>query len=210
MKMKTLQNRAGGTPPGSPDEVVSRLRPRGWLTGSSIPPVVPRTWTNADGVRGFALVEVVIALAIITLLFNGVITAYVQAGRSAEWAGYSLAAQAIGTQQIEQARAGVWDGVKLNELTNLNLLSWSYNASTRVGTGYTTNILDVPVSGTNFVIVTNYVTIKMLDLTGFTNVQVQMVTVDTVWPLLSRTGTRLFTNRTANYFGPDNRDVSSL
>jgi prepilin-type N-terminal cleavage/methylation domain-containing protein len=178
---------------------------------SSLRPVLSRTRTSAEGVRGFTLVEVVIALAIITLLFNGIITAYVQASRSAEWAGYSLAAQAVGIQQIEQARSGVWDySIGKNELTNLNLLSWSYNAATRVGTGYTTNILDVPISGTNFVIVTNFVTLKILNLTGFTNVQVQMVSVDTVWPLLSRSGTRLFTNRTASYFGPDNRDMSSL
>ena len=62
---------------------------------------------------------------------------------------------------------------------------WTYNAATRVGTGYTTNVLDVPVSGTNIVVATNFVTVKMLNLTGLTNVQVQMVTVDTVWPFTS-------------------------
>ena len=171
---------------------------------------VTRSSSKTGTFRGFTLVEVVVALAIITLLFSGILTAYIQSNRRAEWSGYSLAAQAVGIQQIEQARAGVWDGQKLNELTNLNLLSWSYNATTRVGTGYTTNILDLPVSGTNIVVVTNFVTVKMLDLTGFTNVQVQMVSVDTVWPFCSRSGTRLFTNRTASYFGPDNRDMSSL
>jgi prepilin-type N-terminal cleavage/methylation domain-containing protein len=172
---------------------------------------VSRTWTSAEGVRGFTLVEVVMALAIITLLFSGILTAYVQASRSAEWAGYSLAAQAIGIQQIEQARSGVWDfSIGKNEITNLNLLSWSYNTTTRVGTGYTTSVLDVPISGTNVVVVTNFVTVKMLNLTGFTNVQVQMVAVDTVWPLVTPSGTRLFTNRTASYFGPDNRDMTSL
>ena len=50
----------------------------------------------------------------------------------------------------------------------------------------------------------------MLNLTGLPNVQVQMVTVDTVWPFLTLHGRRLFTNRTASYFGPDNRDASSL
>ena len=211
MKMKTLLNRAGGTPPGSPDEALSSLRPCGWLAGSSFPPVVSRTRTSAEGVSGFTLVEVVIALAIITLLFSGVLTAYVQSSRSAEWAGYSLAAQAVSIQQIEQARSGVWDySIGKNELTNLNLLSWSYNATTQVGTGFTTNVLDLPVSGTNIVVVTNFVTIKTLNLTGFTNVQVQMVTVDTVWPFMKGSRRLLFTNRTASYFGPDNRDNSSL
>lgn len=179
---------------------------------SGLRPVLSRTRTSAEGVRGFTLVELVIALAILTLVFSGILTAYVQASRSAEWAGYSLAAQAIGIQQIEQARSAVWDySVGKNELLTMsNLLSWSYNATTRVGTGYTTSVLDVPISGTNNVVVTNFVTIKMLNLTGFTNVQVQMVSVDTVWPFLSRSGSRLFTNRTASYFGPDNRDMSSL
>jgi prepilin-type N-terminal cleavage/methylation domain-containing protein len=209
--MKTVINSAGGIPPGSPDEGASRLRPCGWLAVSSHPPVLSRNGTSAKGVGGFTLVEVVIALAIITLFFNGIITAYVQASRSAEWAGYSLAAQAIGIQQIEQARSGVWDySISKNDLTNLNLLSWSYNTTTRVGTGYTTSVLDVPISGTNVVVVTNFVTVKTLNLTGFTNVQVQMVAVDTVWPFFTRSGTRLFTNRTASYFGPDNRDATSL
>jgi prepilin-type N-terminal cleavage/methylation domain-containing protein len=160
---------------------------------------------------GFTLVEVVVALAIATLLFSGILASYIQSSRQTEWAGYSLAAQAIGIHQIEQARSGVWDySIGKNELTNLNLQSWSYNAATRVGTGYTTDILDLPVAGTNVVMVTNFVTVKVLSLSGFTNAQVQMVAVDTVWPFTSYTGRRLFTNRTATYFGPDNRDLSSL
>jgi hypothetical protein len=157
------------------------------------------------------LVEVVVAVAIIAVVFGGILTAYIQSARQAEWAGYSLAAQSYGIHQIEQARSAVWDySIGKNELTNLNLLAWTYNATTKVGTGYTTNILDLPISGTNIVVATNYVTVKTLNLTGFTNVQVQMVTVDTVWPFLARSGTRYFTNRTATYFGPDNRDMSSL
>jgi prepilin-type N-terminal cleavage/methylation domain-containing protein len=167
--------------------------------------------TNADRLRGFTLIEVMVALAISGLLFSGIISAYIQTSRQAEWSGYSLAAQAIGIQQIEQARSGVWDfSISKNELTNLNLRSWSYNATTKVGTGYTTNVLDLPISGTNIVMATNFVTVRMLGLTGLANVQVQMVTVDTVWPFPTRHGTRLFTNRTASYFGPDNRDASSL
>jgi prepilin-type N-terminal cleavage/methylation domain-containing protein len=160
---------------------------------------------------GFTLVEVLVSLGIVTLLFSGILTAYIQSSRQAEWAGYSLAAQAIGIQQLDQARSGIWDdSINKNELTNLNLFSWSYNATTRVGTGYTTNVLDVPISGTNIVIATNFVTVKLLSLTGLTNMQIQMVTVDTVWSFLTSTGRRLFTNRTASYFGPDNRDASSL
>ncbi len=164
-----------------------------------------------DRLRGFTLVEVMVALGIVTLLFSGILSAYIQTSRQAEWAGYSLAAQAIGIQQIEQARSGVWDfSISKNELTNLNLLSWQYNAATKVGTGYSTNVLDIPISGTNVVMATNFVTVKMLSLTGLANVQVQMVTVDTVWAFPTAHGRSLFTNRIANYYGPDNRDASSL
>ncbi len=169
-------------------------------------------YTKAGTLRGFTLAEVLISLAIVTVLFSGIVTAYVQSAQQAEWAGYSLAAQAVGVQQIEQARSAVWDySINKNELTNLNLRAWSYNATTRVGTGYITNVLDLPISGTNVVVVTNYVTVKMLNLTGVTNVQVQMVTVDTVWPFWAFRGrVCYFTNRTASYFGPDSRDASSL
>lgn len=160
---------------------------------------------------GFTLVEVIVSLAILGLLFGGILTAYIQATRQAEWAGYSLAAQSASIQQIEQARSGVWDySIGKNELTNLSLLAWNYNAGTKILTGYTTNVLDLPVSGVNAVLVTNYVTVKLLNVTGIANVQVQMVTVDTVWPFTTFHGRQLFTNRTASYFGPDNRDASSL
>jgi prepilin-type N-terminal cleavage/methylation domain-containing protein len=166
---------------------------------------------KARTVQGFTLVEVVMAVAILALVFSGIITAYIQANRRAEWTGYSLAAQALGIHQIEQARSAVWDfSLGKNEITNLNLLSWSYNTTTKVGAGYATNVLDLPVSGTNVVVATNFVTVKMLNLSGLSNVQVQMVIVDTVWPFLTGGQKRLYTNRTASYFGPDNRDASSL
>lgn len=162
--------------------------------------------------RGFTLVEVMISLGIIAVVFGAILTAYIQMGRQAEWTGYSLASQAVGIQQIEQARSAVWDySIGKNELTNLNLTGWTYNATTKVGKGYATSVLDLPISGTNAVVVTNFVTVKLLNLTGLPNVQVQMVMVETVWPLRTlRYGQRLYTNTTATYFGPDNRDASSL
>ena len=167
--------------------------------------------TRSQTVRGFTLVEVVVSLGIVTLVFSGILVAYIQSTRRAEWSGYSLAAQSLSIQQIEQARSAVWDySIAKNELTNLNLRSWTYNSTTKVGTGYITNVLDLPISGNNRVVATNFVTVKMLNLTGLANVQVQMVTVDTVWPFPTAKGIRLFTNRTASYFGPDNRDASSL
>jgi hypothetical protein len=170
-----------------------------------------RTASRAAALQGITLVEVVLSLLIVTIVFSGIITAYIQATRKAEWSGYSLAAQAFGIHQIEQARAAVWDySISKNELTNLTLSSWTYNTSSKTGTGYTTGTLDLPIAGTNITVATNFVTVKLYNVTGVSNVQVQMVMVDTVWPFPTRTGPRLFTNRTASYFGPDNRDISSL
>ena len=177
--------------------------------GFEVEALKPRMSTELLG--GFTLVEVLVSLGIVTVLFGGILSAYIQTSRQAEWAGYSLAAQSLGILQIEQARSGVWDySISKNELTNLNLFSWTYNATTKTGTGYSTSVLDLPVSGTNIVVATNFVTVMMLNVSGLSNVQVQMVKVETVWPFQTLHGKRYFTNRTASYFGPDNRDASSL
>lgn len=161
--------------------------------------------------KAFTLVEVVVALAIAALVLGGILNAYIQAGTQTEWAGYSLAAQSIGIQAIEQARSAVWDNsIGKNELTNMYLTAWSYDAGSKIGRGYSTRVLDVPTSGTNVVMATNFVTVKMLTLTGASQVQIQMISVDTVWLFRDYRGRRLMTNQIATYFGPDNRDVSSL
>lgn len=164
---------------------------------------------------GFTLAEVVISIAVTGLVFGGVLTGYVQSARRAEWTGYSLAAQALAIQQIEQARSAVWDfstGNGRNELTNLNLLNPQYNSSTKTRTGYSWATLDLPYSGTNVVRATNYVTVRMFYFNNNANppVQLQMMQVDTVWPLTRGTILRYYTNTVATYFAPDNRDPNTL
>ena len=157
------------------------------------------------------------ALAIIIMVLGGVLVSYTQTSQQAEWSGYSLAAQAAGIQQLEQARAGVWDAYQgKNDLTNLSLLNWKYDSTNKICSGYTTMILDVPISGSNYVVATNFVKIKMVNLNGVTtpSIQVQMVTVDTVWPFIGRFGTnwcvRLYTNHAAIYCATDDQDANSL
>ena len=151
------------------------------------------------------------AVLIVALVLGGMTVAYMQASRRAEWSGYQLAAQALSIQSLEQARAAVWDqSLGKNEITNLNLSSWTYSAG--VMTGYSWTNLDLPISGTNVVRATNYVTVSMLYLNGTTNppVQVQMVKVDTVWPFLWGNVNRFYTNTISTYCAPDNRDANSL
>jgi prepilin-type N-terminal cleavage/methylation domain-containing protein len=169
----------------------------------------------------FTLAEVVIAIAIVAIVYGGMFMAYTQSTKRAQWTGYSLAAQALAIQQIEQARAAVWDPSKPeNDFTNLNLNSplFTTNPPNYTYTGYTWTYLDLPTSGGNFVTATNYVTIRMLNYnTGsstLTGVQLQMVRVDTVWPFTWGSGagmtTRLYTNTICTYEAPDNRDNSTL
>lgn len=178
----------------------------------------PRRSTSGRATRhasGFSLAEVVISIAVMGLVFVGILAGYIQSARNAEWTGYSLAAQALAIQQIEQARSAVWDfstGNGRNELTNLFLLNAQYNSSTKTKTGYSWATLDLPYSGTNVVRATNYVSVRMFFFNNVASppVQLQMMQVDTVWPLRRGTTLRYYTNTVATYFAPDNRDPNSL
>ncbi len=159
--------------------------------------------------RAFNLIEVTMAIMIVATLLGGMTVAYTQATRRAQWTGYQLAAQGLAVQSLEQARAAVWDqSLRKNEITNLNLANWSYSGG--VMTGYSWTNLDLPVNGTNFVRATNFVTVSMLSLSGNTNVQVQIIKVQTVWPFLWGSVSRFYTNAISTYCAPDNRDPSSL
>ena len=159
-------------------------------------------------VAAFTLLEVVISLAIVGLVFGGVIQCYIQSGVRVQWTAYSLAAQSLACQVIEQAKAATWDPTQsLNNLTNMNLSSASYNTSSKTYTGYSTTILDVPYSGTNYTRATNYVTVQMISVSSQTNVQMQFVRVDTVWPFFARGNNLVFTNTVATMVGPDDRQL---
>ena len=178
----------------------------------NLSPQLKRGATSRRAFAGYTLGEVMIAMAISAVTFAGVIKCYTQCTRRAQWSGYSLSAQAMAIKELEQARAAVWDwSINKNEITNLNLTAWTYTAG--VGKGYSVSTLDLPVNGTNNAVwATNYVTVRLVNLNNTTNplVQVQMVQVDTVWPLKLGTTLRWYTNSVANYFAPDNRDGSSL
>lgn len=158
----------------------------------------------------FTLVEVVMSIFIAALVFGGIITAYIQSTRRAEWSGYSLAAQALAIQQIEQARSAIYDpGQGVNQVTNLALIGWN-------GTnGYSWTNLDIPSnSSVGFTRATNYVTITPITPTTPTlwpaGASFQMIRVDTVWPLRLGGTLRFYTNTVCTYLAPDNRDPSSL
>lgn len=146
-----------------------------------------RRW-RVKRTRGFTLAEVVMAIAVMGMIFAGVLSGYVLSARRAEWSGYSLAAHALAIQQLEQARSAKWDVMDtpaVNEITNLPAVTWA--------------ALDLPISGTNAVFATNYVSVTSILTSSNPPVSVQMVQVRTVWPFRGE----FFTNTIANYFAPD-------
>ena len=161
----------------------------------------------APGRRGFTLAEVVIALAIVTLVFASIIIAYNQASYRAEWTGYSLAAESLAIKQLEQARSARWDPASqppINEIYSLNLLGSNYTAQTL--TGYTWTNLDLPSNGTNYLRATNYVTVKPV---SSTNGLLTMVRVDTVWAF-KFAHSKLCTNTVCAILAPDNKEPADL
>lgn len=135
---------------------------------------------------GFSLIEVVIALAILGLVFLGLVDGYRLSARRAEWSAYSLAAQALNMQQMEQIRAAKWDTVEnpvVDETTQVPTTSWA--------------TLDLPISGTNVIRATNYVTVTPVAMGG--GLTVKFVRVDTVWPWFDT----YVTNSAATFRAPD-------
>jgi prepilin-type N-terminal cleavage/methylation domain-containing protein len=163
-----------------------------------------------SGCRAFTLIEVVIASGIMGLVFAGIINCYIQSGLRVQWTGYSLAAQALASQTLEQVRSASWDpaqAVPVNNMTNLNLAGASYNSGTKTYTGYSVSILDVPYSTTNFTLATNFVTVQLVSsIGGQAQVQMQFIRVDTVWPFGLRRNA-MFTNTVSTMIAPDDRQL---
>ena len=177
---------------------------------------LPPTASARRGEAAFSFFEVMIAFLVVALMFGVIINGYTSAAKRMQWTGFSLAAQALSIQTIEQARSATWDPAqtgKAIEVTNLTLLGktftpnptalvlWTYS-------GYTINILDVPWKGTNYLMATNWVTVQMFRLPPpNTNIVMQLVRVDTVWPFNAWANFKLryYTNTVCSLLAPDNR-----
>ena len=136
---------------------------------------------------GFTLAEVVISMGIATLAFGGIIYGYTMSCQRAEWSAYSLAAQSLAMQRVEQTRAAKWDPLGYPPVT-AELDNSRYPTAVEV--------LDIPISGTNIVYATNYTTIT--DIPG--PQPLKIVRVDCVWAFLDR---GIFTNTMVTYRAPD-------
>src|SRR5947207_2564598 len=101
---------------------------------------------------GFTLAEVVIASALAAISMAGIIYGYIQSAKFAEFTSYSLAAQSMALQRVEQCRASKWDPLGYPPIDELVATNFSNQV----------NILDIPISGTNIVYATNFTVITTL------------------------------------------------
>lgn len=152
--------------------------------------VVPPHRANA-GAAAFTLVEVVVALAISTILFAGIILSFTQTAYRAEWSSYSLAAQNLALQGLEQARASAWDPLAASPVDKC--------VQTNFPT-VTTNILDVPVSAGRVTYATNTWTIKTITNAAY---PLKMIRVDCTWPFVRAGKPVVFTNTVATFRAPN-------
>ncbi len=134
--------------------------------------------------EAFTLAEVIVSAGIAVVALGGIIYGYVLSAQRAEWSAYSLAAQSLAMQRLEQTRAAKWD--PLGYTPDNDHLTNSYFPIIR------TNVLDIPITGTNFVYATNVTTITTLSTTP----PLRMIRVDCSWAFPKRGS---FTNTVVYY-----------
>jgi prepilin-type N-terminal cleavage/methylation domain-containing protein len=125
---------------------------------------------SAGREAGFTLTEVVVAVALITLTFAGVIYGYIRTTDRAEWSSYSLAAQSLAMQGVEQVRAAKWDPQAWPVVDDLGVTNFMQEEE-----------LDVPVAGQP-VMATNYISVTTVSV----NPPLRELRADCVWALKSR------------------------
>src|SRR2546423_8727078 len=136
--------------------------------------------------EGFTLVEQLISLAVALIMISGIVSGFIQSTKQAEWSAYSLAAQSLANQALEQARAAKWDPNAYPPVDQLTTNNFPMNIQ----------ILDIPLTKSNIVYATNIVTIT----TVWTNPALRMIRVDCTWPFFNRGN---FSNTVTSYRAPD-------
>lgn len=141
---------------------------------------------------GFSLLEVVMAMFVFTIVVAGMVDGYVQMNRMATWASWSLAAQSVASEGLEQARAAQW-----NELSGPDQWPPTTNALGNPWPCIITNCsLDVPSTGQP-IWVTNLITISTVSAAP----PLRMIRSDCIWSF-SITG-QFYTNTVITMRAPD-------
>jgi len=135
---------------------------------------------------GMTLTETLVAVALTIITVSGTINGYILSSNRAEWSAQSLAAHSMSLQRLEQVRAAKWDTAAYPPVDQV--VTDRFPA--------VTNVLDLPVSGTNIVTATVVTTITLVSTTP----PLKMVRVDCIWPYMNR---GFFTNTVRCYRAPD-------
>ena len=133
----------------------------------------------------FTLTEVVISLAILVLVFHGILKAYTMACQRSEWSAHSLAAQSLAMQQMEAMRAGKWDPQAWPVVDEIGLTNYR-NA----------DILDVPTMSKTPSYATSIVAVTTVTI----NPPLRQIRSDCIWEFKPR---GLFTNTVITLRAPD-------
>jgi type II secretory pathway pseudopilin PulG len=140
--------------------------------------------------QAFTLAEVAVSLGISGILITAMVTGLTQTAQQSEWSGCNLAAQNLAQSGIEQYRAAKWDPAASADFCTQAFFP-----------PVTTNILDVPVVGNNFMYATNTWTITDV---GTASYPLRMVRVDCTWRFnVLSFGSVIFTNTAATLRAPD-------
>ncbi len=126
------------------------------------------------------------AMMVLGVMVIGVVSGFLQSERTAEWAAYSLAAQSLALQPVEQARGSKWDPYATPAVDQIVAANFPAR----------TEILDIPISGTNIVYATNRTSIRLVS----TNPPLKEIYVECTWRFFDR---GLFTNSVLTYRAPD-------
>lgn len=131
------------------------------------------------------MAEVVISLAVASISVGGIMYGYVVSARRAEWSAYSLNAHNLATQTLERCRSAKWDPTA-NPAVDM-LVTGNFPTERLM--------MDMPITGTNAIFGTNYVTISTVSV----NPPLKFIRVDCMWLF---TNGRVYSNSVASYRSP--------
>ena len=132
------------------------------------------------------LTETLVSVALTVLTITGTINGYILSTNRAEWSAQSLAAHSMALQRLEQVRAAKWDTAAYPSVDQV--ISDRFPAQT--------NVLDLPVAGSNIVAAIVQTTISTVS----TAPPLKLVRVDCIWPYMNR---GFYTNTVRCYRAPD-------
>ena len=137
--------------------------------------------------RGVTVLEIVVAMLIVTFCVTAIVNSYVVCARQADRVAYSLAAQSLALGRMDQVRAAKWD--LLNTPAIDEVVSTNFNPKFET--------LDLPLQNKT-VYATNYTYISYV----MTNPPLKKIQVDCVYVWMNG---KYMTNTIITYRGPDQK-----